>query len=89
MNDAYASDAWKNERENNARKGQRKSCGGEIVEEGMMGRSTRLNSTCVNERKEGAATTNAIAFNPETKLDLHRLDRRKIPNTKTVMYVPA
>jgi len=55
----------------------------------MMGRSARLNSTCVTERKEGAATTRTIASNPEIKLNVHRLDRKQSPNTKTVLYVPV
>ena len=53
----------------------------------MMGRSAKLNSACVTERKEGAATTHTIASNPEIKMSVHRLDRKQSPNTKTVMYV--
>jgi len=54
-----------------------------------MGRSARFNSTCMTERKEGAATTNTIAFNPEIKLNAHWLNRKQSPNTKTGMYVPV
>jgi len=53
-----------------------------------MGRSAGLNSTCMTERKEGAATTNTMSFNPEIKMNLHRLDCKKSLDAKAVIYVP-